>query len=75
MLTQFYVRARVLLVIYTATQVVRTVTTNAQGRYTGPELCHDKIRISVDAHAALPELPSVQIGSDRALGRDAFGIA
>jgi hypothetical protein len=51
MLTQLYFRGRVLVVFAiftvlgaaalcqnTATQVVRTVTTNAQGRYAAPEL-------------------------------------
>ncbi len=45
----------------TAMQVVRTGTTNAQDRYVAPGLFVGN--------------PSVQIGSDRALGRDVFRVA
>jgi hypothetical protein len=85
MLTQWYIRVRVMLAFAvigetalwralknTATQVLRTFTTNAQGRNTAPELF-----VGNYAHAAflIPQLPSVHIGSDRASGRDVFGVA
>jgi hypothetical protein len=76
MLTQLYVRGRVFLVLTLFAVLGATclwgqaVTTNAQGL--------DKIRMSVDAHAAcyrMPQLPAVHIGSDRVSGRDVFGVA
>jgi hypothetical protein len=52
----------------TATQVVPTVTTNAQGRYSVPELFVGNYDVRVS-------LAWVHIGSDPASGRDVFGVS
>jgi hypothetical protein len=53
-----------------ATKVVRTVTTNGQGRYAAPESI-----VGTHADHRMPQLPSIHIGSDRISGWNVFGVA
>jgi hypothetical protein len=99
MLTQLYLPGRVFLVLMffagaamagagvefknTATQVVGTVTTNAQRLYTAPlqpqeaeqNTLENLLSGEVATAGRMPRLLSLHIGSDRASGRDVFGVA
>jgi hypothetical protein len=110
MLTQLYLRGRVLVVALFAVfgvtalwgHVTRTVTTNAQGPYAEEFVGNYDVRVSMMGFQnsvqtsvlvvvftagreillclaprcdRTAQLPSLVIGSDRALGRDLFGVA